>query len=102
VREHDRFDPAATGKDLPVRICRIFGHRMRFRAEERTMVWSCERCGESGSKEYASVGDAERYARAFDHEDRDDLGRRAPFIGLLPLRIWRRMAHGGSAQKRTR
>lgn len=33
--------------------------------------------------------DAERYARAFDREDRDDLGRRAPLIGLLPLRIAR-------------
>jgi hypothetical protein len=66
------------------------------------MTWSCERCGESGSKEYASAVDAQRYARAFDREDRDDLGRRAPFIGLLPLRIWRRMTRGATAQKRIR
>jgi hypothetical protein len=54
------------------------------------MVWACERgCGAGGSKEYASEGDAARYARAFDQEDRRDLGRRAPFIGLFPLRLYR-------------
>ena len=54
------------------------------------MIWECQRCGErGGSKTYASPADAERYARAFDREDRTDLGRRAPLIGLLPLRLWR-------------
>jgi hypothetical protein len=54
------------------------------------MVWTCERnCGAGGSKVYASEADAKRYARAFDEEDRQDLGRRAPFVGLFPLRIYR-------------
>jgi hypothetical protein len=56
------------------------------------MRWECERgCGAGGAKEYATAADARRYARAFDREDRADLGRRAPLIGLLPLRVWRWM-----------
>ena len=31
-----------------------------------------------------------RYAAAFNRRDTDDLGKRAPLIGLLPLRLWRR------------
>jgi hypothetical protein len=70
--------------------CRVLGHRYRFRAEGATMVWECGRgCGAGGRKEYVSEGDARRYARAFDREDRDDVGRRAPFIGLFPLRLYR-------------
>jgi hypothetical protein len=70
--------------------CRLLGHRFRFSAEGETMRWECARgCGAGGSKRYATAEDAERYARAFDREDRDDLGRRAPLIGLLPLRIAR-------------
>jgi hypothetical protein len=42
-----------------------------------------------GTKEYATAADARRYAQGLDREDRQDLGRRAPLIGLLPLRIWR-------------
>jgi hypothetical protein len=54
------------------------------------MRWSCERCGAAGGeKEYASAADAARFAAAFDREDRADLGRRAPLVGLLPLRLWR-------------
>jgi hypothetical protein len=54
------------------------------------MSWSCDRCGaDGGTKEYASAEEAARYARAFDREDRGDLGRRAPLVGLLPLRLWR-------------
>ena len=54
------------------------------------MRWECERgCGERGEKRYDTPRDAARYARAFDREDRDDAGRRAPLIGLLPLRIAR-------------
>ncbi|MET8291897.1 hypothetical protein ABZV80_43210 [Streptomyces sp. NPDC005132] len=35
----------------------------------------CERdCGAHGSEPYPSTADAERYARAFDHEDAEDLG----------------------------
>ncbi len=53
------------------------------------MTWRCERCGEGGSKEYASDEDAALYAGAFDRDASSDLGRRAPLIGLLPLRLWR-------------
>jgi hypothetical protein len=70
--------------------CRVVGHRYRFRAEGTTMTWACERCGTvGGAKEYASPEDAARYARGLDREDRSDLGRRAPLVGLLPLRLWR-------------
>jgi hypothetical protein len=31
---------------------------------------------------------------ALDREDHDDLGRRAPFVGLFPLRLWRRWRMG--------
>jgi hypothetical protein len=60
------------------------------------MRWSCARgCGAGGAKRYASADDAQRYARAFDREDRQDLGRRAPLIGLLPLRIARALTRRG-------
>lgn len=72
--------------------CRILGHDYRFRADERTMRWSCVRgCGAGGAKTYPTAADARRYAAAFDHRDRDDLGTRAPLIGLFPLRILRAM-----------
>jgi hypothetical protein len=70
--------------------CRVFGHRYRFDAEGRTMRWTCQRgCGTRGEKVYTTAAEARRYAAAFDVEDRADIGRRAPLIGLLPLRIWR-------------
>jgi hypothetical protein len=70
--------------------CRLLGHRFRFTSEGEFMRWRCARgCGAGGDKRYASADDAERYARAFDREDREDLGRRAPLIGLLPLRLAR-------------
>ena len=69
--------------------CRVLGHRYRFRADGTAMRWECERgCGAGGSKEYATAEDAARYATAFDREDRAELGRRAPFLGLFPLRFW--------------
>jgi hypothetical protein len=53
------------------------------------MRWTCERgCGAGGSKEYASNAEAARYAAAFDREDRGELGRRAPLLGMFPLRLW--------------
>jgi hypothetical protein len=74
--------------------CRVFGHRYRFTSDRETMRWVCERCAAlGGEKTYASAAEAERYARAFDREDREDLGRRAPLvagIGLRALRLLRR------------
>jgi hypothetical protein len=74
---------------VPLR-CRVLGHRYRFRSDGATMRWSCARCGAAGGeKTYASAEDADRYASAFDREDREDLGRRAPLVGLFPLRLAR-------------
>ncbi len=51
------------------------------------MRWRCQRgCGWDGEKRYASDAEAAHFARAFD---REDLGRRAPLVGLFRLRIWR-------------
>jgi hypothetical protein len=73
--------------------CRLLGHRFRFSSDGPTMRWACERgCGVGGEKRYATADDAARYARAFDREDRQDLGRRAP-VGLLPLRLIRAAVH---------
>ncbi|HET7327744.1 MAG TPA: hypothetical protein VFJ14_10730 [Nocardioidaceae bacterium] len=70
--------------------CQVLGHRPRFRTEGPVLLWECERgCGESGSKTYGTAADAARYAKAFDRQDRSDLGRRAPLLGLLPLRLMR-------------
>lgn len=69
--------------------CRLFGHRYRFRADAATMRWECARgCGAGGSKEYGTAAEAARFAAAFDREDSDELGRRAPLFGLFPLRLW--------------
>jgi hypothetical protein len=70
--------------------CKVFGHRYRFSAHGNLMVWECARgCGAGGSKEYPTPGEASQYASAFDREDSSDLGKRAPFLGMFPLRIWR-------------
>jgi hypothetical protein len=70
--------------------CAVLGHRYRFTADGSTMTWQCERCDVvGGSKDYATADEAARFASAFDREDRADLGRRAPLVGLLPLRLWR-------------
>jgi hypothetical protein len=72
-----------------MRACRLLGHRHRFWADGSSMHWRCERCGEAGVKEYATPAQARRYAAAFDREDREDLGRRAPLLGMFPLRVAR-------------
>ncbi len=70
--------------------CGVFGHRYRFAAHNRTMSWSCDRgCGAGGAKDYPTGEDAARYAAALDREDSQDLGRRAPLVGLFPLRFAR-------------
>lgn len=72
--------------------CRVLGHRHRFRADSATMVWECERgCGATGAKTYPTAEEARRFAAAFDRRDTEDLGRRAPLLGLFPLRLWRRL-----------
>jgi hypothetical protein len=77
---------------MPLR-CRIFGHRYRFTTTDTVMRWSCARdgCTATGSKRYPTAEAAARFAAAFDREDRDELGRRAPLFGTLPLRIWYRI-----------
>lgn len=70
--------------------CRVLGHRPRFWADGDVMRWDCEReCGFGGEKRYASPADAQRYARALDHRDTDELGKR-PTLSLLPLWLGRR------------
>ncbi|MEV3905720.1 hypothetical protein AB0K11_25655 [Mycobacterium sp. NPDC050551] len=72
--------------------CRVFGHNPSFNAEGPVMRWACARCGgDAGEKEYPTAAHATRYATAFNRRDADDLGRRAPLLGLLPLRLWRRL-----------
>ncbi|MFF4242322.1 hypothetical protein ACFYYL_41200 [Actinomadura geliboluensis] len=89
--------------------CRLLGHRLRFTSEGNALLWTCDRkCGAGGAKEYETAADAARYARAFNREDREDLGRRAPLIGLFPLRLFRAFLdhhrgggqESGSAQRR--
>jgi hypothetical protein len=71
--------------------CRLLGHRHRFWSEGETMHWACERgCGLSGEKRYATATEAERFARAFDREDRGNLGRH-PTLSTLPLWAIRRL-----------
>lgn len=72
--------------------CRVLGHRLHFTHTGPLMRWECERgCGLLGSKRYLTTNDASRYAAAFDLRHDRDLGRRAPLIGLFPLRLWRRL-----------
>jgi hypothetical protein len=72
--------------------CNVFGHRPAFHVDGATMRWACDRCGrDAGAKDYGSPDEARRYAAAFNRRDTDDLGKRAPLIGLLPLRLWRRL-----------
>jgi hypothetical protein len=69
-------------------FCRMLGHDYRFRADGATMIWSCARCADEHAKDYPTAAEAERYARAFDRDDRQDLGKRAP-LSLTPLRLGR-------------
>jgi len=85
----DNAEPATADTLELVSSCRVFGHRYRFQAEGTTMTWVCERgCGAGGTKEYATAKEASQFASAFDREDRSELGRRAPLLGMFPLRMW--------------
>jgi hypothetical protein len=67
--------------------CCLLGHRYRFSSDGVTLLWTCERgCGAGGERRYGTAEQADRYARAFDREDRADLGRRAP-LALFPIRL---------------
>jgi len=56
------------------------------------MRWACQRgCGAGGNKVYPSPAEALRYAADFDREDLDELGRRAPILGMFPLRVWHKL-----------
>ncbi len=58
------------------------------------MVWLCQRgCGAGGRKRYQTAAQARHFAAAFDREDNQELGRRAPLFGLFPLRVWRYLRH---------
>lgn len=82
--------------------CRVFGHRYRFSADGATMRWDCQRgCGAAGAKEYASAAEAQRYARHLDTEDNADLGRRAPLLGLFPLRVYRALSNRVASRRRS-
>ncbi|MCV7257561.1 hypothetical protein [Mycobacterium shimoidei] len=71
--------------------CRLMGHRLRFHADGQTMHWECARgCGQAGGhKTYDTAEQAIRYAAAFDRTG--DLDKRAPMLGLLPLRLWHKL-----------
>lgn len=87
--------PDESGTSGVPMACRVFGHRYSFRAEGPTLVWECERgCGERHTKTYQTAAEAKRYATAFDRRGNADLGRRAPLIGLFPLRLWRKIRDG--------
>lgn len=76
--------------------CRLLGHRLQFWADGQTMRWECEReCGFAGEKRYASAAEAQRYARAFDRRDADDLGKR-PTLSLIPMWLARRVGRRSS------
>jgi hypothetical protein len=77
--------------------CRLLGHRFRFGADGATMRWRCERgCGAGGEKRYATVVEAERYARGFERERAGTAGETA--LGALPLRLLRSIrGRGGGA-----
>ena len=80
----------ARGYSQSMLSCTILGHRPSFAADGTVMRWRCRRCGETlGQKEYPTPADARRYAQALNREDSEDLGARAPLIGLLPLRLAR-------------
>jgi hypothetical protein len=81
-------------------VCRVMGHRWRFRADGATMHWACDRgCGAAGSKRYPSAADAARYAAGLERRDTDALGRR-PLLSLLPLALSRRGRRGRSSRGR--
>jgi hypothetical protein len=57
--------------------------------------WECQRdCDAGGRKTYDSPAAARRFAAAVDREDRDELGRRAPMPGDVPVAVRGRRRYG--------
>lgn len=73
--------------------CRILGHDWRFTAQDRTLRWSCRRCGAvGGTRAYEDAARAARIMRALEGE-RAREGR--PFLlSALPLWLIRRIRRG--------
>jgi hypothetical protein len=67
------------------------------------MYWECARgCGQArGSKIYPTEAQARRYAAAFDRRDGRELGKRAPLLGLLPLRLWHKLRASRASSAKT-
>jgi hypothetical protein len=66
------------------------------------MHWACEReCGMGGSKEYENPRFARIYAAAFDREDNEDLGRRAP-LSMAVFSALRRRFHSEASRENHR
>jgi hypothetical protein len=77
--------------------CLLLGHRFRFTSSAEVMRWSCQRgCGAGGMKRYSTSQQARRYAERFDREDREQLGRRAPLVAGLPLRLMHLLRRNGA------
>ena len=80
--------------------CRLLGHLVGFHATQEQMTWECDRgCGTLGTKLYPTAAEASRYAASFNRRDSDQLGRRAPLLGMWPLRLWHRLRHDSSSPR---
>ena len=72
--------------------CRVMGHRWRFSSRgSRDALGLRARLRRGRDKRYGTAEEAARYARAFDREDTQDLGKR-PTLSTLPLWLARRAA----------
>jgi hypothetical protein len=86
VADQSKTTPTALSK--PEAACRLLGHRYVFTAEGVVMTWRCARCAEGGAKQYSDPASAARFAAGLNADSAGGLGRRAPLIGLFPLRVW--------------
>ena len=80
----------ASRPPAPPLSCRLLDHRHRFRSEGAATTWACERgCGPAAPRSTPRPAPAAHYAAAFDRPASGDLGRKAPLLGMFPLRVWR-------------
>jgi hypothetical protein len=82
--EHEtvRYDAALQGVRSPLPI---LGRRAS------SCAGSVSEIAGRGEARHTTPAAARHYASAFDREDRDQLGRRAPLLGMFPLRIWHKI-----------